>query len=60
MGFHGVKDGGLESKVFRLLPRSARQEFPPKPEPPPYLSSILGELKVNIRDYIGIVVPQKG
>ena len=25
-----------------------------------YLSSILGELKVNLWDHIGIVVPQKG
>ena len=26
----------------------------------PYLSSILGELKVNLWDHTGIIVPQKG
>ena len=25
-----------------------------------YLSSILGELKVNLWDHVGIIVPQKG
>ena len=30
------------------------------PKPKTYLSSVLGKLKVNLWDRIGIIVPQKG
>ena len=51
----------IKAAVLHRTDRNYQYNYKPsKSAPYSYLSSILGELKVNLWDHIGIIVPQKG